>query len=1060
VVRSGDLSPDVTTMAMETRSKEHEMKQGPSRFRRAVTACAAGTIALSFLSVLGLAGTAGAAAGAGSAVTAATAPAIGTNGTNQPAGNLVITLAPGTTFAPSATITLTVLDNASGATIKFDHNPTLTVATGSGDVGLCSGGNTGCTITPTAAGTNMATIVLNGLGQATNSPTASTITLSNIGYTTVGAAPGYVLVSSAGVLVQAAAPSAANATVNSSALALLTAVPPSPLIAPGTTGAAGIWNLSLNGIGNQWVTGDQEFITVAHNDATNCETVAKPDTIAFSGTPILLGSASSGAATAVPTATATLAVATGSSCGVTNELVLTFTNSGTITTATPGSVNLAIVGVKYAVSSDTYPPPVTGYGTGTNLGPITVAAGYNTPPTFGTSGIATPPSVPNDVLQGGSNIPGPGGPLSTALIAAVAPGDTSITTAGDPGTIPAGTPLYLGTPGAATTEVVFTTAPAGPGVSGMTIAITAAVLAHSASDPVLPFGPSNATIGVSSLIIGSNVPSTTIQLNISSSGGEAVNQPVSPITITEGSPGSLKGGVVGWACIALSPGAAVGYAAEFATLPTVTATGGGIAVGNVSLLTPGSQTGPSELAFQVTTASSGTPGTVTVSGISLNVPNTFTAALNAELWSGANSVSDACTGANTGSSASGSGYAAPVTGAPYFPVASIVGRIWGQVQDATAAQVFEHNPPTCNSLPTGTPAVMVTNGSYQDALSASYLAGQLHTGILTTNTNSVSPEALRALAIDGVTQVFVVGGPLVVSPADITQLENTPAYTCGSNGVTPLLNSSSQVIDLTVQQIYGQTADDTAGAVATFSGAGLPGTGSFPAAYGGAYNCSACGSPGSPVSSAPDTNVSTAILATNQSFTDAASASAVAYTNHFPLLLTGQGTLSPAAAAALSNDSIQQVLVMGGPIAISDNVVNQVEAMGITVLRIAGQDFTDTSQRLARFELASTATLGGQRNGLDYDPFYLSIARGDYYTDAIVVSRMSVGAPILLTWDPNSTFMPGGTDYLGTFLTAAGQGTGLDVFAQDGTINNLLLVGGTLAISNPLATTLGHDLNG
>jgi putative cell wall-binding protein len=977
---------------MKTKTKEHEMKQGPSRFRRVATACAAGTIALSFLSVLGLAGTAGAAAGAGSAVTGVTQPAIGATGTNQPAGNLVITLAPGTTFAPAVTtIILTVTDHLGNPTITFDHTPTLTVATGSGDAGVCSGGNSGCAIAPT--GTGQETITLTSLaGQAAPSPTASTLTLSNIGYTTVGAAGGYVLVAVSGSLGGIPAgplPSSANAVVNSSALAILTAIPPSPLIAPGTTGAAGIWNLSLNGLGNQWVTGDKYYITVARNDTTNCETVAKPDTIAFSGTPILLGSASSGAATAVPTATAALAVATGSSCGVTNELVLTFTNSGTVTTGTFGAVTLAIVGVKYAVSSDTYTTSVPGVGSKTNLGPITVATGYNTPPTFATSGNTTPPSVPNDVLVG-------------ALLNS-------------------GAPFF---------------------------------------QPL-----SNATIGVSSLIIGSNVPSTNIQLNISSSGGEAVNQPVSPITITEGSPGSFGGGVVGWACIALNPAAGVGNAAEFATLPTVTATGGGIAVGNVSLLTPGSQTGPSELAFQVTTASSGTPGTVTVSGISLNVPNTFTSGVIAELVSGANSVSDACTGANTSPPAppSGTAYVAPLTGNMFFTVASIVGRIWGQVQDATAAQVFEFNPPTCNpSLGSTTPAVMVTNGSYQDALSASYLAGQLSTGILTTNTNSVSPEALRALAIDGVTQVFVVGGPLVVSPAAITQLENTPAYTCGSNGVTPRVNALGQILDLTVQQIYGQTADDTAGAVGTFSGAGIPGTANFPAAYGGAYNCSACGSPGSPVSSAPDTNVSTAILATNQSFTDAASASAVAYTNHFPLLLTGQDTLSPAAAAALSNDSIQQLLVMGGPIAISDNVVNQVEAMGITVLRIAGQDFTDTSQRLARFELASTATLGGQRNGLDYDPFYLSIARGDYYTDAIVVSRMSVGVPILLTWDPNSTSQPGGTDYLGTFLTAAGQGTGLDLysFPFDGTINNLLIVGGTLAISNPLVITLGHDLNG
>jgi putative cell wall-binding protein len=576
---------------------------------------------------------------------------------------------------------------------------------------------------------------------------------------------------------------------------------------------------------------------------------------------------------------------------------------------------------------------------------------------------------------------------------------------------------------------------------------------------------SNATIGVSTINITANTPSTTIPFNVTSSGGEVVNQPVSPITMTEGSPGAFKGGVVGWACIALNPGAGVGNAAEFATLPTVTATGGGIAVGNVSLLTPGSQTGPSELAFQVTTASSGTVGTVTVSGISLNVP--AFAAFNAigELWFGANSVSDACTGANTGASGSGMPYIAPITGAHNFTVANTSARIFGQDQDATAAQAFElpgSGPQVCHAgFTPATPAVLVTNGSYQDALSASYLAGQLHTGILTTNTNTVSPEALRALALTGVTEVFVVGGPLVVSPADITQLENTPAYRCGTGGVTPRVNALGQVVNLVVQQIFGQTADDTAEAVATFPGAGIPGTGNFQGAYAGSYN-NTSGSSGSGISTAPDVPVTTAILATNQSFTDAASASVVAYSNHFPLLLTGPGTLSSAAATGLTNDSVQQVIVMGGPIAISDNVLTQIEAMGLSVVRIAGQDFTDTSQLLARFEMASV-NLSGQRIGLEYDPFALSIARGDYYTDAIVASEvagLSGPTPILLTWDPNSTFMPGGTDYLGQFLTAAGQGMGLDIEGFDGTVNNLVVFGGQFAISKALEATIGHDLNG
>jgi hypothetical protein len=134
------------------------------------------------------------------------------------------------------------------------------------------------------------------------------------------------------------------------------------------------------------------------------------------------------------------------------------------------------------------------------------------------------------------------------------------------------------------------------------------------------------------------------------------------------------------------------------------------------------------------------------------------------------------------------------------------------------------------------------------------------------------------------------------------------------------------------------------------------------------------------------------------------------------------------------------------------------------VLRVAGQDFTDTSQLLAQFELNSTNFLTGLTTGLDYDPFYLGFARGDYYTDAIVVSRVggaiTAGAPILLTWDPNNEGNPSGTNYLGPFLHQVGQ-----VFSDmgtptDQTINTLLFVGGPFAISPALETTIATSLNG
>ena len=145
--------------------------------------------------------------------------------------------------------------------------------------------------------------------------------------------------------------------------------------------------------------------------------------------------------------------------------------------------------------------------------------------------------------------------------------------------------------------------------------------------------------------------------------------------------------------------------------------------------------------------------------------------------------------------------------------------------------------------------------------------------------------------------------------------------------------------------------------------------------------------------------MTTAIVATDQSFTGRGVGQCHRLHSHFPLLLTPQGSLWPDAAAALTNDAVQQVIVMGGPVAVSDNVLTQVEAMGISVLRIAGQDFTDTSQLLAQFELNSVVPLAqpnaGQAIGLDYGPVFaaselLVIARGDYYTDAIVASRVSL----------------------------------------------------------------------
>jgi hypothetical protein len=969
------------------------MKQGPGKFRRVATACAAGTIALSFLSVLAIASPAGAVLPtlAGTTV-AASAPTIRPGIANQAAGNWAVTLTPGaigsSTAIPSscpgtpAQVVIILRDFNEGLSVTYDHVPTVTAPSVVGNAGftICTNGS----FAPHLLGPSTFTFFYTDTATTTvNQP----INITNVSYDTTGAAPaGPVVINGSdadggyfnsgifnNLTPQSTSldgignpydPTASNAAVSTPTFAGLFANT-TPPVGPGTTTAAGSWEVPLTGSGNSWSSGDKIYITVARHDSTNCETAGSPDSVGLSAVPTLSFAAAFNGATTTPTATASLmSLGSGSTfSGINNVLVITFTNSGTLSTGTATdnfghtyAAEITISGVSYAVSGDV---------TAGNQGNVAVALGYNAAPTFTTTTIA------NDTLVGGSIV----------------------------------------------------------GATG---------------------GPSNANITVTSVTVVANKPSVTFQANNTSTGVAVTNQPISPITITEGAPGSMGGGVTGYACVQLT---GVGFNQEWnASTNTPTATlGGGFGTGTipVTVETTGTQTGPGTLEFQIPTASVGTPGTITLSGLAMNInaPTSFFPIGRANFVYGG--INAACAGAT-----------------PYaknsFVVVDGALRTFGQTQDATAAQIFNQVPPVCNpgvpSATNETPAVLVTNASYQDALSASYLAGQLGTGILTTPTATVSQDALNALRISGVTEVFVVGGPLAVSQSNVTQLENTPSFNCG--GVSQRTTVDGQPVDLVVQQIFGQTADGTAAAVATFPGAGIPGTGNFQGAYSGQYN-DTTGSNGSPASSAPDTPVTTAILATDQSFTDAASSSAIAYASHFPMLLTGPSSLSSDAATALTNDAVQQVIVMGGPIAISDNVLTQVEALGISVLRVAGQDFTDTSQLLAQFEMNSVNG-AGLTNGLDYEPGYVTFARGDYYTDAIVASRYSgiTRTPILLTWDPNNEGNPAGTNYLGPFLHQVGQVASDPGSPTDTTINFMFVIGGPFAIAPALETTLATSLNG
>jgi putative cell wall-binding protein len=1105
------------------------------------------------LSVLGLSTTASAlpVTVSGTSIVASSAPNITPNGVNQTAGNLVVTLAAGYTTAAPDAFTITVKDSAGNSNVTWDHNPTLTVVSGSGDVALCAGGvSGGCTVTGANTGvTNGITLTINltGTGQLTGAPAASTITLSNIGFTTgsknptaTPAAAGGPVTITTNLSPATVGLAASNAVVTTVAIASLVA-DTTPTINPGGTSTAGTWELYLSGANNSWTSGDKIYVTIARNDGTNCETVGYPDTVGFSAAPTVLVSAAQNGATTIPTLTASLAEATGSSCvtasGVDNELVLTFTNSGTISTGTlpnGAAIDITLYQPKLVTSADTYTYTSTVAGgcftngqcyttappnaSGTNLGPIDVLMGYNTLPTFGsstriaaasvpgtvTATSGTPAGVPNDELIGGSELGIGAPPIGDVLVGSGAAygvaGATIINTAcpvtspqafdtlevpAVPSTLLAGTQLQLGTPGSAT-QIVTVAATKAPSAVATTISVSCFVPNSTAYEVNLTpiAGPSVANINSTAVTVTANSPSVTLQYNATSQGGESVNNPISPIVITEGTAGALGGGVNGYACITLTQAPHPIVEWNSASTPMATASGGGLAVGPVNLLTPGGQSGPTILEFQVTTPSSGTPGTITISGLNVNVPETPGLTLTASLMYQSNGP--ACT---TGAV---KGYANNP-----FTLAYVASRTFGSDMDATAAQEFGNDVNggagcrTSQSMVittgpglTTTNAILVTDQGFQDALSATYMAGNIFnssipdfgTGILTTPTNTLSASALQAIRLAGVTDVYVVGGPLAVSQADVSQLESTPVYTCAG---APLMGLAGP-IDLAVHWIYGPDADGTAEAVATYFGPQLhsaaePGLGAadFPGAFAGQYN-DTTGSNGSGATTAADSPVSTAILATDTTFQDAASASPVAASAHFPIVLTGQASLSAEAAAALENDSVQQVLALGGPDVISDNVLSQVEALGIQVLRIAGQDYTDTSQLLAQFELDSV-NLAGQAVGLDWDdpipgqfvpPRPIGAARGDFYTDALTAGPLIGAAPLLLTWNTSTTGNPAGTDYLSTFLHQIGQvgydEIGRDVNAQGNflTLNNVSFIGGPLAMSQTLENTFLTDLSG
>jgi putative cell wall-binding protein len=350
--------------------------------------------------------------------------------------------------------------------------------------------------------------------------------------------------------------------------------------------------------------------------------------------------------------------------------------------------------------------------------------------------------------------------------------------------------------------------------------------------------------------------------------------------------------------------------------------------------------------------------------------------------------------------------------------------------------------------------VLATDQGFPDALSASYLAGFLHTGLLLTPTADLSSETQAALEAEGITDVYVVGGSLAVSQATINAVEATPAYTCGGPGAGTATGSNITVTG----PIFGETQYDTSEAIATDPGASNVAAIDLAGAYTNAYNDTTGNESSTPVATGA---LKTAIVASGLEFQDASAASVVAYHNQFPLVLTDPSTLSSQATNALTALGIKQVIVLGGIDAISDADVTAIQALGISVIRIAGEDATDTAQLLATFELnqAGTLYLGLGWGATGTWNHTVLVARGDGYSDALAGCVLAAlnAEPLLLTENPTTL----GT-YLPPFLNAGGSAAGIDslnaVGGQSGNIEAIQPLGGSLALGEPVLQSIAQDV--
>lgn len=202
-------------------------------------------------------------------------------------------------------------------------------------------------------------------------------------------------------------------------------------------------------------------------------------------------------------------------------------------------------------------------------------------------------------------------------------------------------------------------------------------------------------------------------------------------------------------------------------------------------------------------------------------------------------------------------------------------------------------------------------GHYVDALSANFLAGVTTAPILLTRHDQLPASVKAHIESSNINEITIVGGELAVSASVEAELT---------------------AMGITVNRLEGQNRYRTNEAI---------------------------------IAAGAEESADTALIATGINFPDALGAGPVSYAGKHPVGITKTEDIPDYVVDALLAAGVDKAIIVGGELAVSDEVETELESKGIDVVtRLEGRNRAATSVAVAEFAVANLA--GFDRGEMDF----------------------------------------------------------------------------------------------